>query len=486
MVLDSLGKSLDSLIRKIRRLPEIDKDTINAILQELQRALLMADVKVEICLQVTDAIKKQAMDQRINTQIDRKEFIIKLLHDQLIEILGGKEAPKRIKTGKQSVIMLVGIQGSGKTTTVGKLANYYKKRGFKVGAICTDTWRPGAYDQMAQTMDSIGVPHFGMPKEKNAIKIAKKGMKHFLQAKGKDKRDLIIVDTAGRHKQETDLMNEMVKLESVIKPNETLLVIDGTLGQQAYSQAKAFAESTHVGSIIITKLDGSAKGGGALSAAAAAKAPIKFIGVGERVDDLEPFDPTKFVGNLMGIPDIEGLLEKIEELGIDEEDQEDMAKRIKKGKFTLTDMYMQLQSIQKMGGVKKIIGMLGGQNLPDQFKIAATANMEKIKVMLQSMTQEEKDDPIIIKKTRISRISKGSGTSYTDVKKLLDQWRQMNRVMKNMFGKKVRGKKGATPNIPGMENLGDLSGGLPKGMDINQLQQMMAQGQKKKRKKYLW
>ncbi|MHA1777560.1 MAG: hypothetical protein ACTSWC_12360, partial [Promethearchaeota archaeon] len=337
-----------------------------------------------------------------------------------------------------------------------------------------------------QTMDSIGVPHFGMPKEKNAIKIAKKGMKHFLQAKGKDKRDLIIVDTAGRHKQETDLMNEMVKLESVIKPNETLLVIDGTLGQQAYSQAKAFAESTHVGSIIITKLDGSAKGGGALSAAAAAKAPIKFIGVGERVDDLEPFDPTKFVGNLMGIPDIEGLLEKIEELGIDEEDQEDMAKRIKKGKFTLTDMYMQLQSIQKMGGVKKIIGMLGGQNLPDQFKIAATANMEKIKVMLQSMTQEEKDDPIIIKKTRISRISKGSGTSYTDVKKLLDQWRQMNRVMKNMFGKKVRGKKGATPNIPGMENLGDLSGGLPKGMDINQLQQMMAQGQKKKRKKYLW
>lgn len=486
MVLDNLGKSLESLIRKIRKLPTVDKDAINAILQELQRALLMADVNVELCLQVTEAIKKQAMDQHINKQIERKEYIIKLLHDQLIEILGGKEAPKRIKTGKQSVIMLVGIQGSGKTTTVGKLANYYKKKGFKVGAVCTDTWRPGAYDQMAQTMDSIGVPHFGMPKEKNAIKIAKKGMKHFLQVKGKEKRDLIIVDTAGRHKQEDDLMQEMKKLESVIKPNETLLIIDGTLGQQAYSQAKAFSETTNVGSIIITKLDGSAKGGGALSAAAAAKAPIKFIGLGERVDDLEQFDPTKFVGNLMGIPDIEGLLEKIQELGIDEDDQEDMANRMKKGKFTLTDMYIQLQSIQKMGGVKKILGMLGGQNLPDQFKIAATANMDKIKVMLNSMTPDEKDDPQIIKKSRISRISKGSGTTYTEVKKLLDQWRQMNRLMKNMFGKKARGKKGAMPNIPGMGNIDEMAGGMPSGMDMNQLQQMMAQGQKKKRKKHLW
>ncbi len=486
MALESLGKNLDSLIRKIRKLPEVNKDTINAILQELQRALLMADVNVELCLQVTETIKKQAMDQTINKQIDRKEFIIKLLHDQLIEILGGQNAPKRIKTGKQSVIMLIGIQGSGKTTTVGKLAQYYKKRGFKVGAICTDTWRPGAYDQLSQTMDSIGVPHYGMPNEKNAIKIAKKGMKHFLQAKGKDKRDLIIVDTAGRHKQEDELMAEMKKLESVIKPNETLLIIDGTLGQQAYSQAKAFSETTNVGSIIITKLDGSAKGGGALSAAAAAKAPIKFIGLGERVDDLEPFDSTKFVGSLMGIPDIEGLLEKIEELGLDEDDQEDMANRMKKGKFTLTDMYVQLQSIQKMGGVKKLLGMMGGQNLPDQFKIAATANMDKIKVMLLSMTDQEKDDPQIIKKTRISRISKGSGTTYTEIKKFLDQWRQMNKLMKNMFGKKQRGRKGAMPEIPGMGDMSDLSGGIPKGMDMAQLQQMMGQGQKKKRKKHLW
>ncbi|MHA1520697.1 MAG: signal recognition particle protein, partial [Promethearchaeota archaeon] len=168
------------------------------------------------------------------------------------------------------------------------------------------------------------------------------------------------------------------------------------------------------------------------------------------------------------------------------DDQEDMANRMKKGKFTLTDMYVQLQSIQKMGGVKKLLGMMGGQNLPDQFKIAATANMDKIKVMLLSMTAEEKDDPQIIKKTRISRISKGSGTTYSEIKKFLDQWRQMNKLMKNMFGKKQRGRKGGMPNIPGMGDMDDMSGGLPKGLDLAQMQQMMAQGQKKKRKKHLW
>ena len=164
MVLDNFGQNIDTLIRKIRRLPEVDKNTINAILQDLQRALLMADVNVEICLAVTEKIKKSAMDTHINQRLDRKDYIIKILHDELIEILGGKEAPKRIKTGKQSIILLVGIQGSGKTTTIGKLANYYNKKGYKIGVICTDTWRPGAYDQLSQNLDPLGVEHFGMPR----------------------------------------------------------------------------------------------------------------------------------------------------------------------------------------------------------------------------------------------------------------------------------------------------------------------------------
>lgn len=479
MVLEGLGKSLDGLIRKVRRLPEINKDAINGLIKELQRSLLMADVNVEICLQVTEIIKKRAMDQKINEKINRKDYIIKILHDELINLLGGADAPKRIKTGKETIILLVGIQGSGKTTTVGKLANFYKNKGFKVGAVCTDTDRPGAYEQMAQTMDSIGVAHFGNPKEKSALKLAKKGLKQFTKS-GKDKKDLIIVDTAGRHKEESGLMKEMQKLESVIKPNETILVIDGTLGQQAYSQAKAFSETTHVGSIIITKLDGSAKGGGALSAAAAAKAPIKFIGLGERVDDLDEFSPTSFVGTLMGIPDLEGLLKKIEELGIEPDD--DQISRMKKGKFTLNDMYDQMKSLRKMGGFGKVLAMMGGANIPKEVKEMAEGNMDRIEVMMKSMTPHERDNPEVIRKTRITRISRGSGTTYTEVKGLLKQWSQMNSMMKGMLGKKRRGKRGqqmpgADGGIPGMDG-----GGMP---DLAQMQQMMG-NQKKKRKKYLW
>lgn len=476
MVLDGLGKNLDSIIRKIKKLPDIDKESINAVLHELQRALLMADVNVEICFEVTERIKKQAMDTHINKEIKRRDFIIKILHDELINILGGKKAPSRIKTGKQTIILLVGIQGSGKTTTIGKLAKYYKDRGFNLGVICTDTWRPGAYDQLAQNLDPQNIDHFGLPEEKNALKIAKKGLKHF--EKYKKKKDLILVDTAGRHSQETELMKEMKKLEQIIKPNETILVIDGTLGQQAFSQAKAFSQATSVGSIIITKLDGSAKGGGALSAAAASGAPIKFIGVGERIDDFEEFNPTAFIGNLMSIPDLEGLMQEIERLGI--EPDEDQVKRIQKGKFTLDDMYQQMQSLQKMGGIGKVLRMMGGQNLPKEVKEMAKGNMEQIKVMIQSCTPIERENPNLIKKSRIARIAIGSGTTYSQVKAMLKNWRQMNVMMRNIIGGKKRRGRGAQ----GMEGLPGMDG-IPGNMDMSQIQQMMG-STGKKRKKHPW
>ncbi len=481
MVLEALGKNLDSIIRKIRKLPDIDKNAINAILQELQRALLMADVKVEICLDVTEKIRKKAFDTHINKQVNRRDYIIKILHDELIAILGGDKAPSRIKTGKQAIILLVGIQGSGKTTSIGKLAKYYKDKGLNVGVICTDTWRPGAYDQLAQNLNPLKIDHFGLPEEKNAIKIAKKGLSHFQKAK--KKKDLILVDTAGRHSQEADLMKEMKKLEKIIKPNETILVIDGTLGQQAFSQATAFSETTNVGSIVITKLDGSAKGGGALSAAAASGAPIKFIGLGEKIGDFEEFNPTAFIGNLMGIPDLEGLMKKIEELGI--EPDEDQFKRIRKGKFTLDDMYKQLQSLQKMGGFGKVLRMMGGQNLPKEAKEMAQGNMDQIKVMIQSCTPFERENPEVIKRSRIGRIANGSGRSYTEVKGMMKNWKQMNTMMKKLLGKKQRGRgKGGADGMPGMDGLPGM-GGLPGNMDIGQIQQMMGQ-QGKKRKKHPW
>lgn len=444
MVLEKLGRSLDKAIRRIRRLPKIDKESINALIQDLQRALLSADVKVELVFEMTENIKKEAMNTDISKRTRRKDFIIKLVHDELIKTLGGKKAPLRIKSGKQNVILLVGIQGSGKTTTVGKLAHHYKGKGYKVAVLTTDTWRPGAYEQLEQLAKQVGVKAYGNPDEDNPLKIAKREMKNA----GSDGYDLLIVDTAGRHKEEKALMVEMKKIEKMVKPNEVILVIDGTLGQGAYSQAEEFSKATNLGSIIVTKLDGTAKGGGALSACSATNVPIRFIGVGEKIDELETFEPTEFVGTLLGVPNLEGLVKKVQEAEI--EADEETVKRLMRGKFTLDDLYMQLKSIRKIGKFKQIISMLGGGNIPDALKDDAEKNIEKWEVVLNSMTQFEKENPKVIKKSRKRRIAIGSGTSYTVINRMLDQYNQMKKMMKKFGQMRQKGMKGGMPGMPGM------------------------------------
>ncbi|MFX1417921.1 MAG: signal recognition particle receptor subunit alpha [Promethearchaeota archaeon] len=440
MVLEKLGRSLDNAIRKIRRLPSVDKDAINALIQELQRALLQSDVKVELVFEMTENIRKEAMNTKLQ-KARRKDFVIKLVHDELIKLLGGKPAPIRIKPGKKNVILLVGIQGSGKTTTIAKLAKYYKSKGYKVAALTTDTWRPGAYEQLVQLSEQVGVQCYGNPNEKNAIKIAVQETKRAIN----DGNDIIIADTAGRHKEEKELMKEMAILEQKLKPNEVILVIDGTLGQQAFNQAKAFAETTSLGSIIVTKLDGTAKGGGALSACAAANVGIRFIGIGEKVDDFEEFESSKFVGTLLGIPDIESLVQKVQEAEVDLEPE--MVKRMVHGKFTLDDLYLQLKSIKKVGKFKQILSMMGGGNIPDALKEDAEANLAKWEVVLNSMTKVEKENPKIIKKTRKRRIAIGSGTDYSVINKMLDQFSQMKKFMKRFLQMQKKGK--GMPGMPG-------------------------------------
>jgi signal recognition particle subunit SRP54 len=440
MVLEKLGRQLDNAIRRIRRLPIVDKDAIDALIQDLQRSLLSADVKVELVFQMTENIRKEAMNTKLQ-KARRKDFIIKLIHDELIKLLGGKLAPIRIKTGKKNVILLIGIQGSGKTTTIGKLSKYYKSKGYKVAAITTDTWRPGAYEQLVQLTDQIGVKCYGNPHEKNAIKIAVQETKKAIN----DGNDLIIVDTAGRHKEETELMKEMAIIEQKLKPNEIILVIDGSLGQQAYNQAIAFDQTTNLGSIIVTKLDGTAKGGGALSACAATNAGIRFIGVGEKIDDLEEFEPSKFVGSLLGIPDIESLVQKVEEAEIAPDDE--TIKRMMHGKFTLEDLYIQLRSIKKVGKFQQILTMMGGGNIPDALKDDAERNLERWRIVLDSMTHEEKMEPKIIKKTRKRRIAIGSGTDYSVINKMLDQYNQMKKFMKRFLQMQKKGK--GVPGMPG-------------------------------------
>ncbi|MBS7621649.1 signal recognition particle protein Srp19, partial [Candidatus Bathyarchaeota archaeon] len=318
----------------------------------------------------------------------------------------------------------------GKTTAAAKLARYFQKRGLKPALICADTYRPGALDQLQQLANKINVPIYGDPKAEDPVKIALEGLKQLSD------RDIVIVDTAGRHKEERELIKEMKLLEEKIKPDEVMLVIDGTIGQQALVQAKAFNEATSIGSILVTKLDGSARGGGALSAVVATGAPIKFISTGEKVEDIEPFVPSRFVGRLLGMGDLETLIEKVREAEI--KVPEKKAKAILSGRFTLTDMYEQFEAMKGIGPFRKLLKMLPGMsyNVPEEMLDMAEDKLEKWRVIIQSMTPAERENPKIFNASRIRRVARGSGTSEKDVKELLKQYVLMRKMLKTLRRKK--------------------------------------------------
>ncbi|AIF69235.1 signal recognition particle [Palaeococcus pacificus DY20341] len=434
MALENLGKALNSALKKLARSNVVDEAVIKEVVRDIQRALIMSDVNVRLVLDLTKRIQKRALEEKLPPGISRKEHIIKIVYEELTNFLGKEAKSIEIKE-KPTVLLTVGIQGSGKTTSIAKLARYFQKRGYNVGLVCTDTWRPGAYYQLKQLVEPFNIEVFGDPEEKDAIKLAREGVSYF-----KEKNvDIIIVDSAGRHKEEKGLIEEMRQISEAINPHEVILVIDGTIGQQAYNQALAFKEATPIGSIIVTKLDGSAKGGGALSAVVATGAPIKFIGVGERVEDLEPFDPKRFVSRLLGLGDIQGLLEKFEELSKEHEFKEEDMEKFLKGKFNLKDMYAQLEAMQKMGPLKQILQMIPGMgySLPDEFVQVGEQRLKKFKVIMDSMTEEELEKPDIINYSRIKRIARGSGTSVRDVRELLQQYNQMKKFFKGMNKRKL-------------------------------------------------
>jgi len=447
LVLEGLGKALNSALKKLFGASIIDEELVKELAKDIQRALLVADVDVTLVMAITKRVEEQALDESLPRGISRREHIVKVVWDTLAYYLGEKTVPLTINPGKSNLVMMVGIQGSGKTTTVGKLARYFQKRGIKTGVICADNFRPGAYDQLKQLAESSNVPFWGDEKEKDAVKLAKKGFDD-MKKRGVE---LILLDTSGRHREERGLIKEMRDISKAVKPQEIVLVIDGTLGQQAGVQAAAFRDATDIGSIIVTKLDGSAKGGGALSAVAATGAPIKFLGTGEGMDAVEPFNPTKFAGRLLGMSDIKGLIEKVREAQI--EVDEDATMRFMKGQFSLNDMMAQLKQLKKMGPIGKVMEMLGLQyKLPDDIAQIQEENMKKWEVIMSSMTKEELDTPRIIKLSRIQRIAKGSGTYPRDVRELLKQHQQMQKMMKQM-GKSRRGRRGGMPGIPGLPGM---------------------------------
>ncbi len=431
MVLERLGSSIYGALKKVFKAAVVDEAIVKELVLDIQRALLQADVNVQLVLNISKRIEDRALNEEVPPGISRKEHVVKVVYEEITRFLGEKPAPLKVEPSKRRVIMLVGIQGSGKTTASAKLARYLQKRGLKPALICVDTFRPGAFDQLKQLANRIGVPVFGDPKSKNPVDIARKGLKEF------ENRDAVIIDTSGRHKEEKSLIDEMKQLERTIKPDEVMLIIDGTIGQQAAIQAKAFHETTPIGSISVTKLDGSARGGGALSAVAAIGSPIKFISTGERIDDIEAFVPQRFVGRLLGMGDLESLIEKVREAEIKVPERK--AKQILSGKFTLTDMYEQFEAMKGMGPFKHLLKMLPGMSydIPEDMINTAQDRLEKWRVIIQSMTPKERENPKVFSSSRTRRVARGSGTSEKEVKELLQQYTMMRRMMKQLRRKKL-------------------------------------------------
>jgi len=431
-MLGNLGENLTKTMKKLAGMAIIDEKVVKDVIKDIQRALIQADVNIKLVLNLSKTIEGRALNEEPPKGVTPKEHVIKIVYEELVNLLGEKAGEVEIDK-KPYKILLVGLQGSGKTTTIGKIARYLQKKGFKPAIICTDTWRPAAYEQLRQLTHNLNVPLYGDPENKNALDLARKGLKEF------KKQDIIIIDTAGRHKEEKDLLDEMEQISKVVEPDEVILVIDGTIGQQAREQAMAFSKTTEIGSIIITKLDGSAKGGGALSAVAEIGSPIKFIGTGERIEDMEVFDPERFISRLLGMGDIKALIERAEEIGEENLDMDAMDAMLS-GKFNLKNMYSQFEMMNKMGPMQQVMNMLPGMGgkLPKNASQVTEEKLTKYKILMDSMTEQELTHPEVIKQSRVKRIARGSGMRNEDVKELLKYYQVTKKAMKG-FGKRKMG-----------------------------------------------
>jgi signal recognition particle subunit SRP54 len=431
---DKLKDGFQGAIKKLIGSPTVDEKEIKEFVHDIQRTLIGADVKAQIVLEISQRIEKRALEEKPPPGLPRKDHIVKILYEEFVKILG-EEGRLDFPSNRTNVVLMVGIQGSGKTTTIGKLARLLSKRNYRVGVVAADTFRPGAVTQLRTICESVGIPMFGEEHEKDSPKVAAKGLEFFKNQNS----NVVIVDTAGRHKEEKGLIEEMRQISKAVTPDIVFLVIDGTIGQAAFSQASAFHSAVPVGGIIVTKLDGAAKGGGALAATAATGARVYFLGTGERVDDLETFVPTRFVGRLLGMGDLQSLLDRARDLELVADERQ--VKRMMSGKLTMNDFLVQIESVKKMGSLRKIIESIPGfsqVNLPDRNIEEMESRLPYWRAMIQAMTVDERNDPDLLNSQRIRRIARGTGVPEKEVKDLLVRYRQAKTMMKASKGRQFR------------------------------------------------
>ncbi len=443
---DSLSDKLQNVFRNLRGLGKISESNVSDSLREVRMALLDADVNFKVVKEFIDRVKEKSLGQEVIQSVHPGQQIIKIIHDELVTLLGSENAGLELKSAP-ACLMMVGLHGSGKTTTSGKLARLLQKNGRQPLLVAADVYRPAAMDQLATLGEKLQVPVFVKKGETDVLKIAREALE-FARA---NQRNVVIFDTAGRLQIDEPLVQELVRLRDLVKPDEILLVLDAATGQEAVNVATHFDQALSITGSILTKLDGDARGGAALSLKHVTNKPIKFAGVGEKLEDFEPFHPERMASRILGMGDVVSLVERAAE-AVDEEDARRLEEKMRKGEFTLEDFLDQLRQMKKLGPLEQLVGMLpgGSQMLQGADMSKSEAEFRRMEGMICAMTLKERRNPVILNASRRKRIAKGSGVSVAELNTLLNRFGQMQQMMKKM-GKfqKMMARMGGAPGLPG-------------------------------------
>ena len=424
---ENLSDRLQDVVHKIKGYGKITEENISEMMREIRLSLLEADVNYKVVKEFTNNVKEKALGEEVNKSLNPGELFVKIVKDELTELLGGENTPLNI-SGNPATLMLVGLQGSGKTTTIGKLANYLRKNNKKKPLlVACDVYRPAAIDQLKQIGKELNIEVYSEGKG-NPVEISKNGIKY-----AKDNGyDYVLIDTAGRLQIDESLMDELDNIQKEVNPDETILVIDSMMGQDAINVINGFNDKIKLSGVILTKLDGDTRGGVALSVKHLTNLPIKFIGVSEKMDGLTPFYPERMASRILGMGDILSIVEQVQS-EIDEKEAEKTAKKMMKGNFDLEDFLNQLNQIKKLGPLENLLKLLPGAKKMGLNNVNIDPKiMKRTEAIVLSMTSEERRDPSILKASRKKRIADGSGTTVTDVNKLLNQFEEMKKMMKMM------------------------------------------------------
>jgi signal recognition particle subunit SRP54 len=433
-VFDSLTQKLESVLKRLRGQGRISEANIAETLREVRKVLLDADVNYKVVKQFIESVQQKSLGHEVVSRVAPGQLIVKIIYDELVALMGTAKADITLSQIPPSVIMIAGLQGSGKTTFAGKLANMLKSKGRSPLLVAADVYRPAAIDQLMLLGAQIDVPVF-MSRTDSAIDIAKNSIDHAR----KNARDTVIIDTAGRLHVDEEMMREVEAIKSSVQPHEILFVVDAMTGQDAVNTAKAFHDRLNFDGVVLTKLDGDTRGGAALSIRSVVEKPIKFVGTGEKLDALEPFYPDRMASRILGMGDIVTLVEKAQQ-SFDQEKAQQLEQKIRKSQFTLEDFYSQLQEVKKMGPLSQVLSMIPGASRLGNVNDIDDKELKYVEAIILSMTVEERQHPGIINGSRRKRIAMGSGTSVQEVNKLLKQFFEMQKMMKNFTKGKNAGR----------------------------------------------